>query len=119
VTGGGARLLAEWLRSPLTDCAAINARLDSVSFFLAGNETLAKRSARCAQILADMPRALSRLALNRGGPRDLAAIREGLEAAEADIARCSETEKLPEELAQAAACLPGAREMAEAGGNAR
>jgi DNA mismatch repair protein MutS len=35
VTGGGARLLAERLTSPLTDPVAINARLDSVSFLLA------------------------------------------------------------------------------------
>jgi DNA mismatch repair protein MutS len=61
----------------------------------------------------DMPRALSRLSLNRGGPRDLAAIREGLDAAEAARA-LMETAGLPEELAQAAASLADApRDMAE------
>src|SRR5690606_26203588 len=67
VTGGGARLLAERLTAPLTDPAAIEARLDCVSFLLA--ETRLCESLRTVLKGApDMPRALSRLALNRGGP---------------------------------------------------
>ena len=80
VTGAGARLLAERLMSPLTDPAAINARLDSVGFFLA--EPSLRDALRAAlKGVADMPRALSRLALNRGGPRDLGALRAGFVAA--------------------------------------
>ncbi len=80
VTGGGARLLAERLTSPLTDPAAINARLDSVSFLL--SETRLCEALRTVlKGVPDMPRALSRLALNRGGPRDLGALRAGLDAA--------------------------------------
>ena len=50
----------------------------------------------------DLARALSRLGLGRGGPRDLAAIRDGLEAAEALSARLLEEHELPSELAEAA-----------------
>ena len=38
-------------------------------------------AAAALKSVADMPRALSRLALNRGGPRDLGALRAGFEAA--------------------------------------
>ncbi len=80
ITGGGARLLADRLTAPLTDPAAINRRLDSASFFLA--ETRLCEALRLAlKSVADMPRALTRLALNRGGPRDLGALRSGCSAA--------------------------------------
>ena len=80
ITGGGARLLADRLTAPLTDPAAINRRLDSASFFLA--ETRLCEALRLAlKGVADMPRALTRLALNRGGPRDLGALRSGFSAA--------------------------------------
>ena len=84
VTGGGARLLADRLMAPLTDPAAITGRLDSVSFFRA--EVRLCQTVRMAlKGVADMPRARTRLALNRGGPRDLGALRAGFEAAH-DIA---------------------------------
>jgi DNA mismatch repair protein MutS len=80
VTGGGARLLAERLTSPLTDPAAIGHRLDCVSFLR--DEGAVREALRAVLKGApDMPRALSRLALNRGGPRDLGALRAGFEAA--------------------------------------
>jgi DNA mismatch repair protein MutS len=77
VTGAGARLLAEQLAAPLTDAAAINARLDAVAFFLADErrrENLRDTLRRCP----DMARAMARLSLGRGGPRDLAALRDTL-----------------------------------------
>jgi DNA mismatch repair protein MutS len=77
VTGGGARLLASHLGAPLTDPEAIDRRLDMVQFFV-DNERLRSglrdRLARCP----DLERALSRVTLGRGGPRDLAALRDGL-----------------------------------------
>ncbi|MBN42256.1 MAG: DNA mismatch repair protein MutS [Alphaproteobacteria bacterium] len=80
ITGPGARLLAERLAAPLTDVAAIEARLDTVSFF--GEETEVREDIRSTLRTApDMERALSRLALGRGGPRDLDAISTGLKAA--------------------------------------
>ncbi|MGB0670116.1 MAG: DNA mismatch repair protein MutS [Rhodospirillales bacterium] len=76
-TGPGARLLADRLAAPLTDPVAISARLDGVQYF---HDVDAKRD-RIRDLLnraPDLERALSRLSLDRGGPRDLAAIRDGL-----------------------------------------
>jgi DNA mismatch repair protein MutS len=99
VTGGGARLLAERLTAPLTDPTAIAARLDSVSFFR--SEPRLGDAVRAAlKGVADMPRALSRLALNRGGPRDLGALRSGLAAASA-IADIFAGTKVPDEIGDA------------------
>ncbi|TSE01803.1 DNA mismatch repair protein MutS [Mesorhizobium intechi] len=103
VTGGGARLLADRLMAPLTDPAAIGARLDSVSFFR--SETRLCQAVRTSlKSVADMPRALSRLALNRGGPRDLGAVRAGFEAAGAIVEIFAAT-ALPQELAEAMAAI--------------
>lgn len=99
VTGGGARLLADRLTAPLTDPAAINRRLDAVGFFVA--ETPLCEALRASlKGVADMPRALTRLALHRGGPRDLGALRSGLSAAR-DIAALFAGAALPDELVAA------------------
>ncbi|NTJ64794.1 DNA mismatch repair protein MutS [Agrobacterium rhizogenes] len=103
VTGGGARLLAERLMSPLTDPARINERLDSIGF-LAEEPSLSTDLRAALKHVPDMPRALSRLALDRGGPRDLWAIRQGLAAA-TDVARMLGTALLPDELKAALAGL--------------
>ena len=84
VSGAGARLLAERLAAPLTDAAAINGRLDAVESFVAGERLRIDLRQRLKRA-PDLARALSRLSLGRGGPRDLAAIRDGLAAA-AEIA---------------------------------
>ncbi|WP_407026576.1 DNA mismatch repair protein MutS [Agrobacterium rosae] len=103
VTGGGARLLAERLMSPLTDAEKINARLDAVAYLL-DDVSLSDGLRDALKQVADMPRALSRLALDRGGPRDLGAIRLGLYAA-AKVAELLDQGLLPDELAQALAAL--------------
>ena len=77
VTGAGARLLADDLAGPLTDVAAIIARLDFVAWFC-GRAAVRDRTRDALRAGADLERALSRLGLGRGGPRDLAAIREAL-----------------------------------------
>lgn len=82
VTGGGGRLLTERLMSPLTDPDQINRRLDSVSWFMTEN-LLSNDMREALKAVPDMPRSLSRLALNRGGPRDLGTLRNGLKAAQA------------------------------------
>jgi len=77
LTGPGARLLADHLAGPLINHDAIAGRLDTVRFFLDRPETraeLRERLRRCP----DIERALSRLSLGRGGPRDLAALRDAL-----------------------------------------
>ncbi len=77
VTGAGARLLAARLAAPLTDSALINARFDAVAFFV--NAGTARDQVRDALVSCpDIERALSRLTLGRGGPRDIANIRDGL-----------------------------------------
>ncbi len=80
ITGGGARLLADDLAGPLTDAAAIEDRLDLVAWFLGA---AAVREATRAALKAgpDLERALARLAVGRGGPRDLGAVRDGLTVA--------------------------------------
>ena len=77
VTGAGARLLSARLAAPLTDAAAIDRRLGGVAFFVAESRLrglLREVLDRCP----DLERALSRLTVGRGGPRDLAAVRDGL-----------------------------------------
>jgi len=107
VTGGGARLLAERLMSPLTDPERINARLDSIS-------ALADQPSFCSDLRAalkhvpDMPRALSRLSLGRGGPRDLGSILAGCQSA-VEVAGLLGRGDLSEELVaarQAISALP-------------
>lgn len=80
VTGAGARLLCAHLTSPLTDPAAIGRRLDMVEFAL-NRERLRGELRGALRSCPDLERALSRLTLGRGGPRDLAAIRDGLRQA--------------------------------------
>src|SRR5690606_8775545 len=103
VTGAGGRLLAERLTAPLTDPAAMNERLDSVSFLL--REPELREALRLAlKSVPDIVRALSRLALGRGGPRDLGAISAGFKAA-ATIAGLFSGHRPPAELAGAVAAI--------------
>jgi DNA mismatch repair protein MutS len=83
LTGGGGRLLGDWLAAPLTDRAAINARLDLVARLAEEDHARADLREMLRRV-PDLERALSRLTAGRGGPRDLAAIRDGL-AATADF----------------------------------
>ena len=89
VTGAGARLLAAHLSAPLTDPSAIDRRLDAVGFF-AEQDGLRGDLRGDLRRAPDLERALGRLVLGRGGPRDLAAIRDGLAQAAAIKARLSE-----------------------------
>ena len=78
LTGAGARLLAARLAAPLTDPAAIDRRLDMVAWFTAdGRKREASRLA--LKDVGDIERALSRISLGRGGPRDLAGLRDALD----------------------------------------
>ncbi len=77
ITGAGARLLAEHLAAPLTDPRAIAVRLDAVGFLVA-DERLRQSLREALKRCADIERAMARLALGRGGPRDLAALRDTL-----------------------------------------
>jgi DNA mismatch repair protein MutS len=77
VTGAGARQLAEDLSAPLTDIAAINARLELVSWL--HDDALLREDLRGAlRALPDVGRALGRVVAGRGSPRDLGQLRDGL-----------------------------------------
>jgi DNA mismatch repair protein MutS len=78
----GARLLGSWMTSPLLDPVAIAAREDLWGFFNTEPAMLTDLR-KLVRGAADMSRALARLSLGRGSPRDLAAIRQGLAAASA------------------------------------
>lgn len=80
VTGAGARLLAGRLSAPLTDPARIERRLDMVAY-LAGESALRLDIREELRRTPDVERALTRLTLDRGSPRDLAAVRDALERA--------------------------------------
>ncbi len=81
VTASGARLLASWLATPLTDVKKIAARLDNVQCF-AEAASLRAHVREYLKACPDAERALSRLGLNRGGPRDLLSIAASLKAAQ-------------------------------------
>src|SRR6185503_5374851 len=88
------------LAAPLTDPAAIGQRLDAVARFVEEAAARADTRARL-QAVPDLARALARLALGRGGPRDLAAIRDGILAA-ADLARAlAPLKQTPAEIVEA------------------
>src|SRR5271166_5455558 len=97
VTPAGARLLAERLASPLTDPAAINERLDSLDFWI---EAAPTRDALRRELSGapDFLRSLSRLSLDRAGPRDLASVRDGLKAAGALASILEAADDLPPDL---------------------
>ena len=77
VTAAGGRLLERRLSNPSCDLVEIQSRLAAVRFLL--EQTLIRQKLRDGlRQVPDMDRALSRLALDRAGPRDLAAIRTGL-----------------------------------------
>ena len=102
VTSAGARMLADRISRPLTDVAAINRRLDAVDWFLDAARRDGVRTALKGG--ADLARALQRLALGRGGPRDLGALRDGLRAGDRAAAK-ADARDAPSEVGDAIAAL--------------
>ncbi|MEO8241788.1 MAG: DNA mismatch repair protein MutS [bacterium] len=103
VTAGGARLLERRLASPSLDLSVIHRRLQAVRH-LVDDGHLREALREDLRQVPDIDRALSRLALDRGGPRDLAAIRNGLSQAGRLAARLAD---LPLDLAAAGQTLLG------------
>ena len=102
VTPAGARLLADHLAAPLTAIAAITARLDAIQFYVDHPEArsaLRERLRHCP----DIERALTRLSLGRGGPRDLVALRQSLgeTASLREMLAVADLVPLPKRLAEA------------------
>jgi DNA mismatch repair protein MutS len=105
VTPGGARLLEQRLSSPSRNLDVINGRLAALDFAV-DHDQLCEDLRDALRKTPDLDRALSRLALERGGPRDLAAIRNGLAQANA-IADRNASEDLPPLVSAATTDLTG------------
>lgn len=77
LTAPGARRFRQYVQAPLMEAAAINARLDQVDYFV---EKDALRKALREQLrgLPDMERALARIEMGRGNPKDMLSIRVAL-----------------------------------------
>ena len=104
VTAAGSRALAQRLAAPLTDPRAIAQRLDAVAAFVDDTAPRADLRERLKS-LPDLARALSRVVIGRGGPRDLAAIRDGILAAHGIAERLSALAEPPRDLADAVGAL--------------
>jgi len=104
LTAGGARLLERRLSSPSRDLSRISMRQDAVAWCLDRGDIATTLEDRLREV-PDLDRALSRLSLDRGGPRDMAAVRSAIDKA----ASISEAlpDDMPDELAGAARDLIG------------
>ena len=112
VTAGGARLLERRISGPSVELPVIQARLDGVAA-LADDAPLRDDLREALRRAPDMDRALSRLALERGGPRDLGAVRDGLRQAGRIAARL-EGHDLPDLLRDCTGELTGFGPLSDA-----
>jgi len=116
VSGPGARLLASCLSRPLVNVHHINDRLDSVDY-LTKNPVVRETFRAILRETGDMARAVSRLVLGRGGPRDVLVIAKGLKSGQNLNARLvkSATQHLPKQLTAALkdVCLSTQTDLAE------
>ncbi len=104
VTPGGARLLERRVSSPSRVLPVIHGRLEAIDWAM--DTPLATALRERLRKVPDLDRALSRLGLDRGGPRDLAAVRNALEQAE-EISDALPGTDLPPLLAEARDALGG------------
>jgi len=107
VTAPGSRLLSARLAAPLADAGQINERLDAVQL-LANDTMLTGRLRTDLKAVPDLARALTRLALDRGGPRDLVAIGKAISAAAALSAHIADLADAPAVLVRLARTLAAA-----------
>lgn len=110
MTAGGARLLERRLAAPSQDLTEIRERHDAVEALL-DHPRLRDDLRDALRRAPDMDRALSRLSLDRGGPRDLTALRDGLAQAGAIAAMLPDD--LPERLGWAGQDLLGHEDLAD------
>ena len=85
ITASGGRLLQKRLCAPITDLNILTARQNEVEVF-ATQKNLREGLQEYLKQIPDMERALARLSVDRGGPRDLGALRDGLRSAETILA---------------------------------
>ena len=96
MTNSGARLLETRLKSPSINKDEIENRLDIISFFIKKRKILDNLRSELKKI-PDMERALSRIGLNRGSPRDLSVIRDGIKYSKI-VSTYFKTDSLPKNL---------------------
>jgi DNA mismatch repair protein MutS len=104
VTAGGARLLERRLSAPSRLLETVSDRLNAVSHVVENTQITEDVREKLRQV-PDLDRALSRLSLDRGGPRDLTAIRNGL--AEASLIASNGLGDAPKLLSSALQSLTG------------
>ena len=109
VSAAGSRMLAAWIAAPLTDLGRIAARQHGWTW-LAGEPARATALRAALRSAPDIARALARLSVGRGQPRDLAALRDGLACAR-EAADAIDGAGLPEILRRACGALRGAQSL--------
>jgi DNA mismatch repair protein MutS len=110
ITAAGRRLLGADLSAPLLDRRAIDGRLTLVQW-LHEAALLRGRVRDALRAMPDIGRALGRLVAGRGGPRDLALLRDGLASAAALRAALAAEPDQPALLAQLLPRLGGHDEL--------
>ena len=112
VTGAGARLLAADLAAPLLNTHSIEERLDLVQWL---HDHSGRREAlrTALRALPDVGRALGRLAMGRGSPRDLGQLRDGLGEARMLRERLAKVEDRPALLDRLLPALDGHGELVD------
>ena len=109
VTAAGGRLLERRISAPSMDMDVINERHNALKF-LRDNFDLSEPVMALLKSIPDLERALSRVSLERAGPRDLANISKGLIQGK-EIASLFKNHELPAELKLALEKLTGHDEI--------
>ena len=104
VSASGGRLIAQWLAAPLISLVDIRARHDAIEALMAMGDLRKRLRAHLAEA-SDLARAMTRLALDRAGPRDLLAIGQALVEAEKIAAMLAQAGEMPALLQKGADAL--------------
>ncbi len=111
VTAPASRMLSSWLAAPSREVSVIEARQEAVSW--CHTQTNLRDQLRIAlRSVPDMERAIGRLSLKRGGPRDLQLIGAGLGQAVV-IGEMLRSQQMPETLNLLREALGGHSHLAE------
>jgi DNA mismatch repair protein MutS len=97
ITAAGGRLQLNNLSTPFAHATPINKKLDGVQFFI-DNQQVRNDIREILSRVPDIERALSRICMEKGSPKDLVAIRDGLAESTiiAETLEFSGSEGLPE-----------------------
>jgi DNA mismatch repair protein MutS len=93
ISNAGGRLFRKYLAQPLNNTNKINSRLSLVEFFTT-NQSLRDNIREKLKLMPDLERATARITIGRGEPRDLYAIKQGLDIAIA-IANILDKQNIP------------------------